>query len=178
LRLFEAGWRGVADARTTVDQQGLPGLRALLRQRTRWAQGNLQAMVYVAGMSRLRRPSLVRLDLIAYLLQPAYQTVVGIGFAASVVLAALNVADFWGDGGWLQLIFFFLLGYGGVALGCVARGARTGLVGILCSLLVVPVYAAYSWLVWPVLARAAVRQLTHRRNWTKTAREPIGGSLL
>jgi cellulose synthase/poly-beta-1,6-N-acetylglucosamine synthase-like glycosyltransferase len=41
LRLFEAGWRGVAAAGTAVDQQGLPGLRRLLRQRTRWAQGNL-----------------------------------------------------------------------------------------------------------------------------------------
>ncbi len=44
LRLIEAGWNGVAEHRTTVEQQGLPGLRRLLRQRTRWAQGNLQAM--------------------------------------------------------------------------------------------------------------------------------------
>ena len=44
LHLIEAGWRSVADARTSVDQQGLPGFRKLLRQRTRWAQGNLQAM--------------------------------------------------------------------------------------------------------------------------------------
>ena len=36
-----------------------------------------------------------------------------------------------------------------------------------------PVYAAYSWLIWPVLARAAARQLVRRSDWAKTAREPI-----
>ena len=53
-----------------------------------------------------------------------------------------------------MLPFFFLLGYGGILLGCLARGARTGVRGILLSVLIVPVYAAYSWLLWPVLARA------------------------
>jgi cellulose synthase/poly-beta-1,6-N-acetylglucosamine synthase-like glycosyltransferase len=173
LRLFEAGWRGVAEGRTTVDQQGLPGFRALLRQRTRWAQGNLQAMGHLGGMVRLDRPWLVRLDLVGYLLVPVIQSVIGIAFMASIFLAIFDVANFWGDGGWWQLLFFFLLGYGGVLLGCIARGARRGLVGIALSLLIVPVYAAYSWLIWPVLARATARQFAHRSDWAKTAREPV-----
>jgi len=174
LRLFEAGWRCVADGRTSVDQQGLPGFRRLLRQRTRWAQGNLQAMAHLGGMTRLRRPWLVRLDLVAYLLMPAIQALVGLAFVASIFLAIFNVADFWGNGGWWQIAFFFLLGYGGITLGCIARGARTGPAGIAKSLVIVPVYAAYTWLIWPVLARAVTRQLLHRTNWAKTAREPIG----
>jgi 1,2-diacylglycerol 3-beta-glucosyltransferase len=174
LRLLEAGWLGVAEARTTVDQQGLPGLRRLLRQRTRWAQGNFQAMSHLGRMVRLKRPVLVRLDLVAYLLTPVVQALVGVAFIASIFLAIFNVADFWGDGGWWQLLFFFLLGYGGITLGCIARGARTGPTGILVSLLIVPLYAAYSWLIWPVLARGAARQLTRRADWAKTAREPIG----
>ena len=36
-----------------------------------------------------------------------------------------------------------------------------------------PVYAAYAWIIWPVLARATARQLTRRSDWAKTAREPI-----
>ena len=83
------------------------------------------------------------------------------------------MAGFWGGGGWWQLLFFFILGAGGVTLGCIARGARTGFSGILCSFLIVPIYAAYTWLIWPVLARAAVRQVFGRREWAKTAREPI-----
>jgi hypothetical protein len=60
-----------------------------------------------------------------------------------------------------------------VLLGCIARGALRGIPGILLSILIVPVYAAYAWLIWPVMARAAIRQLIGRRGWAKTAREPI-----
>ena len=44
LRLIAAGWEGRQDLRATVDQQGLSKLRPLFRQRTRWSQGNLQAI--------------------------------------------------------------------------------------------------------------------------------------
>ena len=175
LRLIGAGWRGVSSSRTAVNQQGVPSLRRLLRQRTRWAQGNLQAMAHLGRMRRAELPFLVRLDLIAYLLQPVMQAVVGIAFVASIILWIFDVADFWGDNGWIQLLFFFLLGYGGVLLGCLARGVARGPVGLAVSLLVVPVYAAYTWMIWPVLARAAVRQLARRTDWSKTARQPVAG---
>jgi len=173
LRLIGAGWRGVSSSQTAVNQQGLPTLRRLLRQRTRWAQGNLQAMSYLGRSWRAELPFLVRLDLIAYLLQPVMQAVVGIAFVASIFLWIFDVADFWGDNGWIQLLFFFLLGYGGVLLGCVARGAERGPVGLLVSVLVVPVYAAYSWMIWPVLARAEARQLARRTDWAKTAHHAL-----
>lgn len=174
LRLFEAGWRGVAVAATSVDQQGPVTLRTLLRQRTRWAQGNLQAMRHLGKMARLKRPWLVRLDLIAYLLTPAIQAFIGIAFLLSIVLLITGVANFWGSGGWWQLLFFYILGAGGVTLGCIARGARSGASGMLFSVLIAPVYAAYSWLIWPAIARAAVRQASGRRGWAKTARQEIG----
>jgi cellulose synthase/poly-beta-1,6-N-acetylglucosamine synthase-like glycosyltransferase len=173
LRLIAAGWRGVAEARTSIDQQGVPGIRRLMRQRTRWAQGNLQAMAHLGAMTRLERPWLVRLEQIAYLLQPVLQGLVGIAFATSLVLAAFDVAGFWGDNGWLQLLFFFLLGFGGVILGCVARGAPHGPVGVMGGLLIAPVYAGYSWLIWPALALATARQAARRDGWAKTAREPL-----
>lgn len=174
LRLLEAGWRGVAEARTTVDQQGCQGFGRLLRQRTRWAQGNMQVMDQLGGMVRLDRPWLVRLDLVGYLLMPVLQAIVGVAFAASIILAVFDVAGFWGDNGLWQLLFFFVLGFGGVALGCIARGAQWGIGGILRSLLIVPVFAAYSWLIWPVLFRAGARQLLGRSDWAKTARETVG----
>jgi 1,2-diacylglycerol 3-beta-glucosyltransferase len=173
LRLIEAGWRGVSEDRTNVNQQGVPSPRRLLRQRTRWAQGNLQAMAHLGPAWRAELPLLVRLDLVAYLLQPVMQALVGLAFVVSIFLWIFGVAGFWGDTGWGELLFFFLLGFGGVLLGCVARGARRGPASVAFNLLIVPVYAAYAWIVWPVLARAAARQLTHRSDWAKTAREPI-----
>jgi hypothetical protein len=103
---------------------------------------------------------LVRADQIADLLQPAFRALVGVAFVASIFLAIFDVADYRGRGAWWTLLFFFLLGYGGIPLGCIARGARTGPRGIILSVLIVPVYAAYSWLIWPALARAAGRQVT------------------
>ena len=173
LRLFAAGWHGAAAADTSVDQQGLPGLRRLLRQRTRWAQGNLQAMAQLRSMWHAPLPFLTRVDLTAYLLQPALQGIVGISFVISIVFAVTGVARFWGDQDWWILIVFFILGYGGVLLGCIARGVENGVRGVLIGILIVPVYAAYAWLIWPVLARAAYRQLTKKTAWAKTAREPV-----
>ena len=172
LRLIGAGWEGRQDLRAVVEQQGLPGLRRLLRQRTRWSQGNLQAMGLLGVLMRARLPLLVRLDQAAYLLQPVFQGLIGVALVAALGLAAFDATPLWADTAWWQILFFYLLGFGGVLLGCIARGAPRGVGGALRGVLVAQVYAFYSWLLWPVLVRATVRQLTDRRAWAKTDREP------
>jgi cellulose synthase/poly-beta-1,6-N-acetylglucosamine synthase-like glycosyltransferase len=176
LRLLGAGWHGRQELRAAVDQQGLPGLRRLLRQRTRWSQGNLQAMGLIGVVWRARISLLARLDLLSYLLMPLWQTIVGASLIVAIVLAILGVAPFWGDLAWWQLLFFYVLGFGGVLMGCIARGAGQGLGGVLRNVLVAQVYAFYSWLLWPVLVRATARQLTDRRGWAKTEREALRGA--
>ena len=57
LRLLTEGWKGHQDLRATVDQQGLPRLRPLLRQRTRWSQGNLQAFGLTSPVWRAPFPT-------------------------------------------------------------------------------------------------------------------------
>ena len=173
LRLIEAGWRGVAEARTSVDQQGLPSLRRLYRQRTRWAQGNLQAMSHLGAAARADVSLLARVDLLLYLLQPVLQAIVGVAFVVGIGLAVFQVAGFASAGLSWQLGFFLVLGYGGVVLGCLARGVQSGVTGVLKSIFVVPVYAAYSWPTWPALLGAAYRLVTGQGSWAKTAREPI-----
>jgi cellulose synthase/poly-beta-1,6-N-acetylglucosamine synthase-like glycosyltransferase len=173
LRLLGAGWHGRQELRAAVDQQGLPGLRRLLRQRTRWSQGNLQAMGLLGVVWGTRVSLLARLDLVSYMLMPLWQTIVGASLIVAIVLAILDVAPFWGDLVWWQLLFFYLLGFGGVLMGCIARGAGQGLGGVLRNVLVAQVYAFYSWLLWPVLVRATARQLTDRRGWVKTEREQV-----
>ena len=173
LRLVGAGWYGRQELRAAVDQQGLPGLRRLFRQRTRWSQGNLQAMGLIGEVWRARVSLIARLDLLTYLLTPLWQTIVGASLIVALVLAILDVAPFWGDLVWWQLLFFYLLGFGGVLMGCIARGASRGVRGVLVGLLVAQIYAFYTWLLWPVLVRAATRQLTDRRGWAKTEREKV-----
>jgi 1,2-diacylglycerol 3-beta-glucosyltransferase len=173
LRLVGAGWHGRQELRAAVDQQGLPGLRRLLRQRTRWSQGNLQAMGLMGVVWRARVPLLARLDLLSYLLMPLWQTIVGASLVVAIVLAILDVAPFWGDLQWWQLLFFYLLGFGGVLIGCISRGAGQGPAGVARNVLIAQVYAFYTWLLWPVLVRATARQLTDRRGWAKTEREHV-----
>lgn len=175
LRLIEAGWAGRQDLGATVDQQGLPGMRRLYRQRTRWAQGNLQAMGHLPVCWRSRLTPVARLDLLAYLLMPVWQTVVGVALVAAVALVATGTTGFWLGGPWWQMGFFYLLGFGGVIMGCVARGdGLRGASGALTGILVAQAYAFYSWILWPVLARAGTRQAIKRRGWEKTQREALG----
>ena len=126
LHLIEAGWRSVADARTSVDQQGLPGFRNLLRQRTRWAQGNLQAMKHIGTMARAppsnpctRRPD--RLSAATGVPSARRGRVRRQYFPGDLRRRRLL-----GARGWWVLLFFFLLGYGGILLGCVARSPHRG----------------------------------------------------
>lgn len=173
IRLIGTGWEGRQELRAVVEQQALPNLRRLLRQRTRWSQGNLQAMGLLGDLVRAPRLGLVaRFDQVAHLLQPLFQGLIGLSLVAALGLAIFDVAPLWGDVELWKIVFIYLLGFGGVLLGCIARGVAQGLGGALKGVLIAHVYAFYSWLLWPVLIRATIRQLTDRRAWAKTEREP------
>ncbi len=174
LRLIAAGWAGRQELRAVVEQQGLHGLRRLFRQRTRWSQGNLQAMGLAGAVWRSPLAFLPRLEQLAYLLMPVWQTIVGLSLVAAIVLALTGTASFWEHQPWWQLVFFYVLGFGGVLMGCAARGSRDGAAGVVRGIALAQLYAFYSWLLWPVLIRSVVRQLTDRRSWAKTERESLG----
>jgi 1,2-diacylglycerol 3-beta-glucosyltransferase len=177
LRLVAAGWEGRQDLRAVVEQQGLPRLRPLLRQRTRWSQGNLQAIGLVRPVARAPFPRAARFELLAYLLMPFWQGFVGIALAVSLVFALTGVAPFWSGGPTWQLVVVYLLAFGGTVLGCVAGRRTEGPRGWIIGFLVGHLYALYTWLIWPVLTRSTVRQVTKKHDWTKTHREPIDAAL-
>jgi 1,2-diacylglycerol 3-beta-glucosyltransferase len=173
LRLLAAGWEGRQDLRATVDQQGLSKLRPLFRQRTRWSQGNLQALSLRGEVARAPVSAGARVEQMAYLLMPFWQGIIGIGLVAALVLAILGVAPFWGAGPTWQLGFFYLLAFGGTALGCIAARGGSGPIGWLRGFLIAQVYTPYTWFLWPVLLRSTARQLIDRGDWSKTEREPL-----
>jgi len=176
LRLLMAGWEGRQDLRASVDQQGLSRLRPLFRQRTRWSQGNLQAIALRGQLLRAPLGRAARLEQLAYLLMPFWQGIVGLGLLGSVFLWVTGEANFWGSGPAWQLIFFYLLAFGGTVMGCIAARAESGPLGWLRGFLVAQVYTPYTWFLWPVLLRSAARQLSDRGEWAKTEREPLAGA--
>jgi cellulose synthase/poly-beta-1,6-N-acetylglucosamine synthase-like glycosyltransferase len=172
LRLLRAGWECDHDNTAAVHQQGLSSLRRLYRQRTRWAQGNLQALTHLRNVRRMPI-GVRRVEVTAYLLNPILQAFVGLTFVLSVLLYVLGIASIIGDRTYLELVPILVLGLGGLWLGCLARNRGRGLIGILLATATVPAYAVYSWMIWPVLLRAALRQFIGRGSWAKTAREPL-----
>lgn len=174
LRLVGSGWEGRQDLRATVNQQGLSKMRPLFRQRTRWSQGNLQAIRLSGEVWHSPFGFGARLEELAYLWMPFWQGVVGIGILAALGLALSGTAPLWGGGAptW-ELGVIYVLAFGGTILGCIASRRETGPRGWLTGLLVAQIYTPYTWFLWPVLVRSALRQLSERGEWAKTEREPI-----
>ncbi len=173
LRLIAAGWKGRQELRAVVEQQGPTTVRPLLRQRTRWSQGNLQAIGLTGEVWRAPLGRCPRIELLAYLLMPLWQGLVGIALVIALALALTGATPFWDGGPRWQLLLIYLLTFAGTILGCIAARAAEGPLGWIRGALVAHVYAFYSWLLWPVLVRSALRQLTERRDWVKTEREVI-----
>ena len=173
LRLIEAGWTGRQEVRVAVEQQGLSSLRRLLRQRTRWAQGNFQALRHVGTARTAGLSFSARADLLWNLLQPVILLVVGAATVAGLLLAAFGVPFVVDGQALMMLLALLLLAFGPIMLGMLARTRDQSMRTRLASLLTAVPYAFYVWLLWPAVVRAAWRQARGATSWDKTQREPI-----
>jgi cellulose synthase/poly-beta-1,6-N-acetylglucosamine synthase-like glycosyltransferase len=174
LRLLSAGWRSHQELRAEVHQQGVPRLRPLLRQRTRWAQGNMQSIDLLSSILRAPFSVGARLEEALYLFMPLWQSVVGLGFVTAIVLWATGTVGIVPSAETLPLVY--LLGFSNGVLGCFAARQGTGWRSWLWAIAVAHLYALYTWILFPVIARALARQLTTRRDWARTDREPLSGT--
>lgn len=172
LRLIHAGWKGAQASDVTISQQGLNSLRALYRQRTRWAQGGWQVFDLVGPTIRNRHVGLVaRWDQFWYLMMPAVQAWVGLSVVLSVVFLTTGIARP------PLTIFILVLAYlfsavPGVAGVLLAR-RRRGIWPFIVGVLVAHLYIFYSWLIYPVVYRSLLRQMFGVTGWAKTRREAI-----
>lgn len=172
LRLIAAGWKSHQELRAVVEQQGVPRVRPLLRQRTRWSQGNLQALDLIGPIWRAPVARHARLEEIAYLLMPVWQAVIGAAVICAVVLVAFGYAAILT--GPEHIPYLYAIGFGNTVLGCLVSRPKYSLRSPLATIGIAHVYAFYTWLLFPALARAAVRQLRARDDWDRTDRVAIG----
>ena len=176
LRLVSAGFKSRQDLDVHIGQQGLSNLRRLCRQRVRWAQGNLECLSLASACVRAPLPLTARVDLLVQMLMPLWQTFVGVGIIGALWLAITGQAGFLGSLSLTRLGFLYMLAFGGVLLGCVARGYMYSRGrGMLRGLLVAQIYAIYSWILWPVLVGSLSRHFRGQTGWSKTEREPLEG---
>lgn len=170
VRLIQKGWTGVQENGVWIDQQGLNSLRRLYKQRTRWAQGNWQAMALLRGVFEPRLSFLGRVDSIFYLLTPALQMLTGIAFVISIILVVVEGTTY-NPAVWWVLIFFFGISFGATIATLTLRSGRW-YAPFVAILELVP-YTIYSWLTFPVLGIALVRLASGRTSWAKTPREQL-----
>lgn len=175
LRLHLAEVRIRYTARAAVTQQGLVDVRRLLRQRTRWAQGNLQCIRYVPRLYRAAHISnAALLEMLYYLLAPWLNAVGTVVMAAVTGYSLWRLADSGTDhsryqvlatvGVWLAAMVAPFLTWGVLhRLQLRDEKLRRCLLAGLC-------YPAFLLLGLISTYRAIGRQLTRRNAWAKTER--------
>jgi cellulose synthase/poly-beta-1,6-N-acetylglucosamine synthase-like glycosyltransferase len=185
LRLHLAGIGIRFLPRSVVTQQGVVDPRRLLRQRTRWAQGNLQCASYVPRVIASRRiGNWAMIEMLYYLLAPWINAigagaVVGVfGFAAVRLVEGGQPAHYVQD--WPQL----LAAIGLWATATLAPGAVWAVAHRLQlrderlgrMLLAAAAYPIFLFFGLIATFRAIGRQISGKQAWAKTERlveEPL-----
>jgi cellulose synthase/poly-beta-1,6-N-acetylglucosamine synthase-like glycosyltransferase len=178
IRLVVAGWRTVYVPETRVTQQGLTSPRRLIRQRTRWFQGNLQCLARVAHVLearqiRARRAADIALHLTLPVLLlsmtfPAlafWLTVAGELAAIPVVELPAAIASRAGI-----IVALYVVAFGpGWLYGTLYRRAG-GVDGFLAAVAWGHVFVLYAYLWLPAGWWAIGRAIAGRAGWAKTLR--------
>jgi cellulose synthase/poly-beta-1,6-N-acetylglucosamine synthase-like glycosyltransferase len=171
IRLLLNGWRSEHDNSCDVSQQGVRNIKRLWTQRTRWSQGNLQAMTYLGRVARGPLRWWRCCDLLGVLVLPIVQGIVGVSLACSIWFAVVERYRVV-PASPVLIAAFLVLGMGSTVIGCVARCGGSWR-GVLRSVPVAVAYVGYTWMMWPVLIRSSLRVLLRRGSWAKTEREIV-----
>ena len=174
VRLNGAGWTNEYWGRAAVHQQGVTSGRRLLRQRTRWFQGNLQS-AHLLGRVARRQRGLSRADSLWQILTPSVLLAGSFLVASflSTLVLAVTAAVRGAPQSWLWVLSAYLLAFGpGLVFGWLYwRVERSEGLGLLRALAYSHLFVLYGLMPCLIGWRALARQATGRTGWAKTARE-------
>lgn len=190
VHLLTAGYRTAFTMDTHVDQEGLPSLRRLLTQRTRWSQGTMQCLRYLRRVwSSEHVTTLGAAEILYYLFQPWMQLIGTMVYPIPWILLGHRwatepelVRAYFSDGpGWLLFGIYGTLGLLPFLIwGPVYWRKCEPDAGWLRALGWGVAYAAYIYTFYVTCWRAAVRIVRRRNGWAKTRRnaEALRGRVL
>ncbi len=176
INLMLSGWENHYCSDTFISQQGVPEMRPLIKQRTRWFQGHLTCWRHIPALSKMDGPLSARIDTIYYLLAP---------LMVFIFLPSSLLFVFW--------TFFFLLSGASSVMVDPVKFLPTAIVWYMFSFGAVPtvvwtfwreekdmsgvkafIYAhvfAFFYVVWFVAGVKAIYRLARGEgSWVKTAR--------
>lgn len=179
LHLLMAGFTNEYTMDTLVDQEGLPNLRRLLTQRTRWGQGTMQCGGYLPAIWSSKNVTTVgALEASYYLIQPWLQLVGSVLYPIPVAVLAYNIhhypesmGRFFVHGGWMLAVLYLVLGLAPFVLWgpLYARRCEPS-VGRLRAIGIGFAYSLFITTFYITCWRALFRILGGRRGWAKTRR--------
>jgi len=179
LHLLMAGHQSEFTMDTLVDQEGLPSLRRLLTQRTRWGQGTMQCGAYLPGIWASRNvTTLGALEASYYLIQPWLQLLGTLLYPVPIILLIHNfyyypeaMQEFMANGGWMLFVLYFVIGLAPFVMWgpLYVRRCEPG-VGMGRGIAFGFAYALFILTFYITCWRALFRILSGRRGWAKTRR--------
>lgn len=182
LHVLLAGWQNRYCDDTWVAQEGLPEVRALIRQRARWAQGGMQCSKYLAPVlssSTITTPSAME---IAYFLTIPWTQLLGtvVYAAAAAVLSywaltsPTGIIGWFAAGAWGLVPLILVFGLGPLVLwGFVYRSRCEPALSRWAALGLGLAYWLYAYLMLASVWTGLFRILRSNHSWAKTAR--VGG---
>jgi 1,2-diacylglycerol 3-beta-glucosyltransferase len=183
LALSVAGWRLLSTPRAHVTQQGVPTVKALIRQRTRWYQGHLEASEWLGEVwSSPKVSHLAMIEITLYLMIPwvlvlpwslcmNYNIVMTVGWwmgwAAGPPIGNTPLEEFASITVWYLTSFFPLW-----TAGFLYNKQRPG--NFLRALLIGHLLFVGNYIAYVACWRALFRYLRGSRGWAKTKRVDEG----
>jgi 1,2-diacylglycerol 3-beta-glucosyltransferase len=177
LRMHLSGVGIRYTSRAAVTQQAVVDVRRLTRQRTRWAQGNLQCARYLRQLVTSKQIGLTSLaEVLHYLFSPWINALVTVVLAGMVAISTPGWSDLAAGGAvWLGITWF--PGF----LWALVHRYRLRDETLPRLFLAAVAYPAFLLLGLVATYRAIARQATGRQAWAKTERlaeEPLPTSAL
>ncbi|MCY1137045.1 glycosyltransferase family 2 protein [Actinoplanes sp. Pm04-4] len=177
LRMHLSGVGIRYTSRAAVTQQAVVDVRRLTRQRTRWAQGNLQCARYLRQLVTSKQIGLTSLaEVLHYLFSPWINALVTVVLAVMVAVSTPGWSDLAAGGAvWLGITWF--PGF----LWALVHRYRLRDETLPRLFLAAVAYPAFLLLGLVATYRAIARQATGRQAWAKTERlaeEPLPTSAL
>ncbi len=174
IRLNATSWTNEFWPSACVHQQGVTNMRRLMRQRTRWFQGNLQALHLLWSVAKEQR-GLGRADTLWQILTP-YLLLTGslltLSFLITMVTAGVAAVLRW-EQSWMWLVGAYVIAFGPALIYAWIywRTERSQGLGPIKAVAYSHLFVLYGLLPSLYGWRAVARELTGRTGWAKTARE-------
>ncbi|MDU0348527.1 glycosyltransferase family 2 protein [Actinomyces sp. MRS3W] len=174
IRLNATRWTNEYRGEAAVHQEGVTSLRRLVRQRTRWFQGNLQARRLLGAITRDMRGR-ARADTLWQVLSP-YLLLAGslltMSFALILAVCMIRlICDVPQTWAWVPGAYLLAFGPSYLYALIYWRAVRVEGSGPIHCLLWCHVFVLYGLLAGIYGWRALAREIVGRSGWAKTARE-------